>query len=337
MDLSTSYLGLRLPHPFITGASPMVDDLGLVRRLEDAGAAAITMHSLFEEQLSAEQLATWQHLEVHDEAHAEATSYFPRREEFALGPDQYLEQIRRIKAAVAVPVIASLNGTTGRGWTEYARGMEQAGADAIEVNVYHVATDPGVPGTDVEALVLEAARLVRDAVQVPVAVKLSPFFSSIAHLAAELDTGYADGLVLFNRFYQPDIDIDMLDVSPRLRLSDSSELLLRVRWLAILSGRVQASLAASGGVHTVEDAIKAIMAGADVVQLVSVLLRHGPDRLAFLRRELRHWMEEREYESVAQMRGSMNLQRCPDPNAFERGNYIRLLQTWRPSSLSSLR
>jgi len=337
MDLTTSYLGLALPHPFITGASPMVDDLDLVRRLEDAGAAAITMHSLFEEQLSVEQLATWQHLEAHDEAHAEATSYFPRREEFALGPDQYLEQIRRIKAAVGVPVIASLNGTTGRGWTEYARGMEQAGADAIEVNVYHVATDPAVPGRDVEALVVEAARLVRDAVRIPVAVKLSPYFSSVAHLAAELDTGYVNGLVLFNRFYQPDIDIEMLDVNPRLRLSDSSELLLRVRWLAILSGRVRASLAVSGGVHTAEDAIKAIMAGADAVQLVSVLLRHGPDRLASLRRELVHWLEEREYESVAQMRGSMNLLRCPDPSAFERGNYIKLLQTWRPSSLSSLR
>jgi dihydroorotate dehydrogenase (fumarate) len=332
MDLSTTYLGLKLEHPLITGASPLVDHLDMVRRLEDSGAAAITMHSLFEEQLVTEEAATWHHLDEHDEAHAEATSYFPRPDEFALGPDAYLEQLRRIRKAVAIPVIASLNGTTGRGWTEYATRMEQAGAHALELNVYAVATDPLVTGVAIEQRVLEAARLVRAAVSIPIAVKLSPYFSSVANLAASLEAEGVNGLVLFNRFYQPDIDIEMLDVTPRLRLSDPTELLLRVRWLAILAGRVKVSLAASGGVHNAPDAIKAVMAGADAVQLVSVLLHHGPERLIGILRDLRHWMEEHEYESIAQMHASMSLDRCPDPAAFERGNYIKLLQTWRSTA-----
>ncbi|MEZ5420012.1 MAG: dihydroorotate dehydrogenase-like protein [Vicinamibacterales bacterium] len=330
MDLSTTYLGLTLAHPLITGASPLVDDLDTVRRLEDAGAAAITMHSLFEEQIAAERDATWQHLDRHQDGHAEATSYFPRSDEYRLGPDQYLEQIRRIKAAVGVPVIASLNGTTGRGWTEYATAMQAAGADAVELNVYLVATDPRLAGDAIEQRVVDAVTLVRTAVTIPVAVKLSPFFSSIAHLAHRLEVAGADGLVLFNRFYQPDIDIEALDVVSQLRLSDSSELLLRLRWLAILAGRLGTSLACSGGVHTAPDAIKAIMAGADAVQLVSVLLHDGPERLATLRHDLEQWLTEHDYESVAQMRGSMSLDRCPDPAAFERGNYVKLLQTWRP-------
>jgi dihydroorotate dehydrogenase (fumarate) len=330
MDLSTTYLGLPLAHPLITGASPLVDDLDMVRRLEDAGAAAITMHSLFEEQITAERDATWAHRDAHDDGHAEATSYFPRSDEYRLGPDQYLEQIRRIKAAVRVPVIASLNGTTGRGWTEYAAAMQQAGADALELNVYMVATDLQVPGEAIEQQVLEAARLVRAAVTIPVAVKLSPFFSSTAHLAGRLDDAGVNGLVLFNRFYQPDIDIEQLDVVPHLQLSNSSELLLRLRWLAILSGRVRAGLACSGGVHTAADAVKAVMAGAHAVQLVSVLLHDGPERLATLRQDLERWMTDHEYTSVEQMRGSMSLGRCPDPAAFERGNYVKLLQTWRP-------
>jgi len=330
MDLSTTYLGLTLAHPLITGASPLVDDLDVVRRLEDAGAAAITMHSLFEEQITAERDATWQHLDTHEGGHAEATSYFPSSDEYRLGPDQYLEQIRRIKAAVRVPVIASLNGTTGRGWVEYAQAMQQAGADALELNVYMVATDLTVAGAAIEDRVVEAAQLVRSSVSIPVAVKLSPFFSSIAHLAHRLDGAGVNGLVLFNRFYQPDIDIEQLDVVPHLRLSESSELLLRLRWLAILHGRLQGTLACSGGVHTAADAIKAVMAGASAVQLVSVLLHEGPGRIATLRQELARWMIEHEYESVAQMRGSMSLGRCPDPAAFERGNYVKLLQTWRP-------
>jgi dihydroorotate dehydrogenase (fumarate) len=329
MDLSTTYLGLPLAHPLITGASPLVDNLDLVRRLEDAGAAAITMHSLFEEQLTLEAAAVWRSMDAHADAHAEAASYFPHAHEYPLGPDQYLEQIRRIKAAVRVPVFASLNGASAEGWTSYASQIEQAGADALELNVYLLATDPERSGAEVEARVLEIARAVRAQVRIPIAMKLSPYYSSVAHLAAALDQVGINGLVLFNRFYQPDIDIETLTVAPHLRLSDPSELLLRVRWLAILAGRVRASLAASGGVHDAGDVIKAVMAGAHAVQLVSALLIGGPERLASLRRALAAWMTDHEYSSVAEMRGSMSLAHCPDPMAFERGNYMRILQTWR--------
>jgi dihydroorotate dehydrogenase (fumarate) len=329
MDLSTHYLGLNLAHPLMTGASPLVDRLDLVKRLEDAGVSAITMHSLFEEQIAMEQRATIRHMEVHSESFAEALTYFPNPEDYALGPDQYLEQLQRVKAVVDVPVIASLNGATGHGWVEYAKLIEQAGADALELNVYFLATDPAETGVAIEARLLGIVRSVKEVVHIPIAVKLSPFFSSLSHLAAQLDGAGADGLVLFNRFYQPDIDIDALEVSPRLLLSDSSELLLRVRWLAILAGRVRGSLAVSGGVHTGTDAIKALMAGASGVQLVSAILHHGPDRVKRIREEMVRWMEDHEYTSVQQMIGSMSLLRCPDPAAFERANYTRILQTWR--------
>ena len=329
MDLSTTYLGLHLPHPFMPGASPLVDDLGTVRQLEDAGAAAIIMHSLFEEQITRDQLETIHSMEVHAESFPEAVSYFPRPHEYTLGPDQYLEQIHRIKAAVAIPVIASLNGVTASGWFEYARSIEQAGADGVELNMYYVATDAQESGQMVEHRLLEVVRAIKAAVRIPIAVKLSPFFSSLAHIAHELDSLGADGLVIFNRFYQPDIDIEELDVVPSLRLSDSSELLLRLRWLAILSGRVRASLAVTGGVHTHLDAIKAIMTGADAVQMVSALLAGGPRQLRTIREQMVGWMEEHEYESLRQMHGSMSLQRSPDPSAFERANYVRILQSWR--------
>jgi len=328
MNLETTYLGLRLPHPLMPGASPLVDDLGMVRRLEDAGAAAIVMHSLFEEQL--EQQAHVAHAAASLGQHAEALSYFPAEDEFRLGPDRYLEQIRRIKAAVAVPVIGSLNGTTASGWLDYAKLIAEAGADALELNVYHVATDPSERGADVEARVFDVLRAVKAAVRIPVCVKLSPFYSSVANLAGQLDDLGADGLVLFNRFYQPDLDVEALDVVPRLALSDSSELLLRLRWLAVLSGRVRASLAVSGGVHDGLDALKAVMAGAHAVQMVSALLLHGPEHLATVRAALAQWLEEHEYESLAQAQGSLGLQRCPDPQAFERANYLRILQSWRP-------
>ena len=329
MDLTTRYLGLDLPHPLMTGASPMVDRLDLVKRLEDAGAAAITMHSLFEEQIAMEQRATLHHIEVHAESFAEALSYFPNPEDYNLGPQEYLEQIRRIKAMVDLPVIASLNGATGRGWVDYAKLMEEAGANAIELNVYFLATDLDEPGTTLEERVVAIARSVKQAVRVPVAVKLSPYFSSVANVAKRLDAVGVDGIVVFNRFYQPDIDVEALEVAPRLRLSDPSELLLRVRWLALLSGRVKADLCCSGGVHSGQDVIKAMMAGAKGVQLVSTLLHHGPDQLTKIRQELERWMEDHEYESIKQMTGSMNLLRCPDPAAFERANYTRILQTWR--------
>lgn len=330
MDLSTTYLGFRLPHPLMPGASPLVDDLDTVRRLADAGAPAIVMHSLFEEQILQDQLATFYHTETPAESFAEALSYFPRPGEFALGPEQYLAQIERIKRIVDVPVIASLNGVSLGGWVEYARRMRDAGADALELNVYYMAADPRETAAEVERRAVDILRAVKQAVTIPVAVKLSPFFSSLAHFAAELDAAGADGLILFNRFYQPDIDVETLEVTPRLELSANSELLLRLRWLAVLSCQVRASLAASGGVHTGLDAIKSVMAGAGAVQMVSALLRRGPEYLRIVRREMEQWMEEHDYKSLDQMRGSMNLARCPNPGAFERANYMRILQTWRP-------
>ncbi|HQX82057.1 MAG TPA: dihydroorotate dehydrogenase-like protein [Vicinamibacterales bacterium] len=329
MDLSTTYLGFRLPHPLIPGASPLASDFDTIRRLEDAGAAAIVLPSLFEEQISADALGTEHHMLAHEGSHAEAESYFPLAEEFAMGPDRYLEHVRRVSNAVQVPVIGSLNGTSPEGWLDYARLIQDAGADALELNFYHVATDPKQDGAALEQRLLDVVRAVKTHVRIPVAIKLSPFYSSFANVAHQLDEAGANGLVLFNRFYQPDIDPDALDAVPRLQLSDSGDLLLRLRWLAILSGRVRASLAATGGVHTCIDAVKAVMAGAHAVQMVAALLLHGPSHLAKIRRELSHWLEVREYESLEQAQGSMSLLRCPNPEAFERGNYMKILQTWR--------
>lgn len=328
MDLTTHYLGLTLKSPLMPGASPMVDDLDLVRRLEDSGAGAIVMHSLFEEQVSGETLATIYHMELYADSYGEALSYFPRADEFALGPDQYLDQIRKIKKAVSIPVIGSINGVTPGGWIDYARQIEEAGADALELNTYFVATDAQESGFAVETRLLDVVAAVIDKVNIPVAVKVSPFFSSLANFVYKLDAAGADGLILFNRFYQPDIDIELLEVKPTLKLSDSSELLLRLRWLAILSRQISASLCCSGGIHTGRDAIKAIMAGAEGVQVVSALLRHGPEYLLTLRKEIEQWMEENSYTGLRQMRGSMSLSRCPDPAAFERANYMRTLHSW---------
>lgn len=330
MDLRTTYLGFELPHPFLPGASPLVDDLDMVRRLEDAGAAAIVMHSLFEEQLVSEQVATHGLLEESAESFGEATSYLPNPVDFTLGPDKYLEQLLRIKHAVEVPVIGSLNGTTAGGWLEYAGMIQQAGADALELNVYRLATDPERSGEELEREVVEMVREVKEMVKIPLAVKLSPFYTSLAHFACRLSEAGADGLVVFNRFYQPDLDIEELDVARTLRLSDSSELLLRLRWLAILYGQVGgASLAVTGGVHTAVDAMKAVMAGADAVQVVSLLLRNGPEALTGLLAGVERWLEEHEYESIAQARGSLSLEHCPDPSWYERVNYMQILESWR--------
>jgi dihydroorotate dehydrogenase (fumarate) len=329
MNLSTRYLGLDLRHPFMPGASPLVDDIDAVRRLEDAGAAAIVMHSLFEEQIEHQREGLDQQLLVHAHASAEAASYFPEPAAFALAPDRYLEQVARIKAQVAVPVIASLNGTTPQGWLNYAHLIEQAGADALELNFYHVATDLFEDGASVERRVVDIVAVLKETIAIPLAVKLSPFYSSLPHLALQLDRIGADGLILFNRFYQPDIDPEALETVPALRLSTSTELPLRLRALAILSGRLNASLALSGGVHDPIDAVKAVMAGAHAVQLVSLLLRNGPPALARIVRAFEAWGEEHEYDSVSQMCGSMSLSRCPNPEAFERGNYVRILQSWR--------
>jgi len=329
MDLSTTYLGFSLPHPFMPGASPMVDNLDTVRRLEDAGAAAIVMHSLFEEQLAGEHLAHAVYTMGSADSFPEALSYFPRAGDFALGPDEYLEQLRRIKAAVRVPVIASLNGCDWGGWLAYARLLAQAGADALELNVYELGSDPRESAAAIENRLVSMVRSVRGNVRIPIAVKLSPYYTALAHLAGELERAGADGLVLFNRFYQADLDIEELEVTPTLRLSDSAELLLRVTWLAVLSPHARGSLAVSGGVHNAVDALKAVMAGAHAVQMVSALLRNGPEHLRRVRDATAEWLEQHEYESLRQMRGSMNLHRCPNPRAMTRANYVDVLHSWR--------
>jgi dihydroorotate dehydrogenase (fumarate) len=328
MDLSTTYLGLKLPHPLMPGASPLVDDLDTVRRLEDAGAAAIVMHSLFEEQVERSELGMVHGVLVDDPEAPEALAQFPRPEDFPLGPDEYLEQLRRIKATVGVPVSASLNGTTRGGWLRYAQLIEEAGADALELNMSHVSADARDSGADVERRLLEVVRQVRWKVTLPIAVKLSPFYSSLPHVASALDQLGVNGLVLFNRFYQPDIDPEMLLAVPKLTLSTPEELTLRLRWIAILYGRVEASLAASGGVHTGLDVVKTILAGAHAVQVVSALLTRGPAHLVQLRKELARWLEVHDYESLRHAQGELSLIRCAEPEAFERGNYLRILQTW---------
>jgi dihydroorotate dehydrogenase (fumarate) len=330
MKLATTYLGLKLKHPLMAGASPMVDDMGMVKRLEDAGASAIVMHSLFEEQITREEMGTIMDMQLSANTSAEALSYFPQPDEFRLGPEKYLEQIRRIKAAVAVPVIASLNGTTPAGWLHHGKLMQEAGADALELNVYYIPTDAKESAADVEKRTLDIVKVVKSEVTIPVSVKLSPFFSALAHFAVELEAAGADGLVLFNRFFQPDINIEELMAEPSLQLSSPADLLLRLRWLAVLHGHVKGSLAVTGGVHDGIGALKAVMAGADAVQMVSALLIHGPERMAQTLATMTEWLEEHEYESLAQARGSMSLLKSPNPQAFTRANYMRILNGWKP-------
>ena len=329
MDLRAEYLGLKLAHPVIAGAGPLTDSVDGVKRLEDAGAAAIVLRSLFEEQITREQISEHFALDSHADSAAEAATYFPSPQAFVLGPFEYLDHVRRARAAVRVPVIASLNGATPGGWIEYARLMEQAGADALELNLYRMPTDAGTTGERIERDAVETVRAVKSAVAIPVAVKLSPFYTAFANVAGALDRAGADGLVLFNRFYQPDIDPAELTTTRMLHLSDSSELRLRLHWIAILSGRVRASLAVTGGVHTALDVVKATMAGAHVTQTVSALLLRGPEHLRTLIADLEAWLDEHEWDSLARMRGNMNLARVPDPDAYERANYMLILQSWR--------
>jgi dihydroorotate dehydrogenase (fumarate) len=329
MDLTTTYLGLKLKNPLMPGASPLVDKLDNVRRLEDAGAAAIVMHSLFEEQITSQQLAEFSHTEAPAESFSEATSYFPRMEDYALGPDRYLEQISKIKRMVDIPVIGSLNGTSLGGWTKHAQLIEQAGADALELNVYYIATDPAENSSTVESRTLYVLQAVLDSVNIPVAIKLSPHYSALASFARDIDSLGAAGLVLFNRFYQPDIDIETLEATHRLDLSNSTELRLRLRWTAILHDQIKADIAVSGGVHSTEDIIKSVMCGANAVQLVSSLLKYGPSHIGTLLNDLKTWLEEHHYDSISQMRGSMSMRHCPDPSVFERANYLRVLQLWK--------
>lgn len=329
MNLTTTYLGLKLANPLIPGASPLVDNMDSVRRLQDAGAPAFVMHSLFAEQLEGNQVAFDRHIVRWQDNFAEATTMFPDTGDYVLGPDEYLDRLAVIKRITGLPVIASLNGTQLGSWLAYAQLLEEAGADAIELNTYFLATQRGVTGAELEQRVVEIARSVRGAVKIPVAVKLSPFYTSVAHLAGWLEREKLDGLVLFNRFFQPEIDIESLEVRPHLDLSTPEDLGLRLRWLALLRDQVKLSLACSGGVHRPEDVVKALLAGADAVQVVAALLKHGPGQLAVLRAGLMRWMEEHEYESVCQVRGALSLRNCPDPEAYERGNYLRSVQLWR--------
>lgn len=332
MDLTTRYLGLELPHPLMPGASPLADDLDSVRRLEDAGAAAIVMRSLFEEQLAAEQLATVSHYEGISDAFAEAHSYLPAPEEFALGPDEYLTQLLAIRGAVDLPIIASLNGVEGGYWLQYAQLIAEAGADALELNVFDIETDAETSGARLEERLLQMVRRLSSQIEIPITIKLSPFYTAFLNLASKIRQQGGDGLVIFNRFFQADLDLEELEVERQLRLSTSNELPLRLRWLAILSGKLEGlSLAVTGGVHTAEDAVKALACGADVVQVVSALMIHGPEALVGLRQGIADWLEEHEYDSLDQLRGSMNVARCPDPTIYERANYIHLLHSLRPA------
>jgi dihydroorotate dehydrogenase (fumarate) len=329
MKLATEYLGLNLKNPIVAGAGPLSHDVATIRRLEDAGAAAVVLPSLFEEQILLEKQARETHVEAHTEAFSEASSFLPEVDDFDKSCDEYLALIVEAKEAVGIPIIASLNGITPGGWVAHARLIEQAGANALELNYYDLPSDPDETGYDVEGRALELVRAVRDEVKIPLAVKLSPFFSSLPNFARNLTAWGANGLVLFNRFYQPDIDIEELDVKPALELSTPSELRLRLRWLAILSSRLHTSYAATGGVHSGRDAVAAIMAGATVVQVVSCLLRNGPEHLSVILADFTDWLDTHDYESVRQLRGAMNLKHSPDPTGFERANYLRILQGWK--------
>jgi dihydroorotate dehydrogenase (fumarate) len=329
MNLATEYLGLTLRNPLVVGASPYCDNTYIARQLQDAGAAAIVMRSLFEEQIDAEQRASLHHIETPAESNAESISFFPSYTEYQLAPDHYLRQLEHLRSMLTIPIIGSLNGCRPGGWTSYAQRFESAGANAIELNLYQLVTSPAMSADDVEADMLETVSSVVSSVKIPVSVKLSPFHTSPAQFVAALEHAGARGVVLFNRFYQPDFNLEDLEVLPQLKLSDPSELLLRLRWLAIISPVLRGSLAASGGVHSTEDVVKALLAGAHAVQVVSVLLRNGPRYLSTMLAGLQNWLTDHGYESVDQLRGTMNLKRCPDPSAFERANYIRILQSWR--------
>jgi dihydroorotate dehydrogenase (fumarate) len=336
-DLSTSYLGRRLHSPLVASASPLSRAIDGIRRLEDAGAAAVVLYSLFEEQLREEEMDLDYHLNAGTESFSESLTYFPQPGEFHTGPEGYLDHIRQAKAAVKIPIIASLNGCTLGGWTKFAGEVERAGADAIECNLYSIPTDPRLTAADVENSYLDIVRAVKDTVTIPVAVKLSPFFSNLSHFARCLEDAGADALVLFNRFYQPDIDLEELEIRPNVLLSTQQALRLPLTWIGILHGRVRAALAATGGVHSAADVVKLLMVGANVTMLCSSLLRHGVNHLRHVERELRDWMEEHEYESVAQMQGSMSQLHCPDPSAFERAQYMRAVKSMQHIQLAGWR
>jgi dihydroorotate dehydrogenase (fumarate) len=333
MDLSTKYLGMTLKHPLVPSASPLSETLDGIRRMEDAGAAAVVMYSLFEEQINAESHHLDHYLSYGIDSFAEALNYFPNMETFKVGPDEYLNLINRAKQSTDIPIIGSLNGVSSGGWIDYATRIEEAGADALELNIYYIPTDPSLTGTEVEQMYIDVVRDVKGTVKIPVAVKISPYFSSTANMAKKLVDAGADSLVMFNRFYQPDFDLEELEVVPRVSLSSPQTihaLRLPLRWIAILYGQVQADLALTGGIHSHEDALKGLMAGANVTMMASELLRNGVNRIGEVLADMQQWMEEHEYESVNQMQGSMSQKHVAEPAAFERANYMKVLQSWRP-------
>jgi dihydroorotate dehydrogenase (fumarate) len=329
MELTTTYMGIPLRSPLVPSASPLSEKVDNIRRMEEAGAGAVVLHSLFEEQLAIERIAFHHYLETHNDTFYEAAGFFPRPPKFHVGPDAYLEHIRRAKELVDIPLIASLNCTSVGSWIEYAKEIEQAGADGLELNIFYIPTDLNLAPGEVEQQYVEIVRAVMSCVELPVAVKLSPFFSNLAYTANRLDAEGVAALVLFNRFYQPDIDLRTREVHPHLTLSTSESMRLPLRWIALLYGKVRAEFAASGGVHNGRDAIKLIMAGASVAMLCSALLRHGIEHLSVIEQEMLDWMEEYEYESVEEMQGCMSYRNVSDPSSFERAHYVRGLQSYR--------
>ena len=329
MDLTTTYLGLKLRTPLVCSASPLSETLDGIKKMEDAGASAVVLSSLFEEQLAQERDELIQRLTENTNAFSEAQSFFPAVGDFHWGPEAYLDHIRKAKKAVKIPVIGSLNGTSLGGWTSYAKEIQKAGADALELNIYYIPTNPAVSGAEVEQTHIEILKAVRKVVSIPVAVKIGPYFSNVASLAKRLDEAGAGALVLFNRFYQPDFDLDKLEVRPNLLLSTPQALRLPLHWTAVLHGRIKADIAATSGVHAASDALKLLMAGANVTMLCSALYKFGIGHIRAMETELVRWMEEREYKSVSQMRGSMSQLKCSDPSAFERQQYIRTLTTYK--------
>jgi dihydroorotate dehydrogenase (fumarate) len=328
-DLTTNYLGLTLKNPLVPSASALSNKIDNIKKMEDAGASAIVLESLFEEQIRMDTEDFETGLEAGVESFAEALSYFPKPTEYRLGPETYIEHVAKAKAAVQIPIIASLNGASTGGWTQYAKEIQKAGADALELNIYYIPTDLDLPGAEVEQTYLDILREVKKSVTVPVAVKLSPFFSNMGNMARRLDEAGADALVLFNRFYQPDINLENLEIEHSILWSTPQARRLPLRWIAILYGRIKAQLAATSGIHNAQDVIKMLMAGASVTQLCSVLYKQGLDQIKSIEREMVRWMEEHEYDSVKQMQGSLSQKNCPDPSAFERAQYMRALSIYK--------
>lgn len=335
MDLSTHYMGLTLKNPIVPSASPLSETVDSIRRLEDVGAAAVVMYSLFEEQINFDARWLDHQLSYTADSFPEAPNFFPRMEDYNTGPEEYLNLIRKAKEAVDIPVIGSLNGVSNGGWIEYAQRMQGAGADALELNTYYIPASIYVGGAEVERMYLDVVDAVKRSIQIPVAVKISPYFSSTANMAFQLAEAGADALVMFNRFYQPDFDLEQLEVVPNLVLSTSHELRLPLRWVAMLYGRVKTDFAITSGVHTYQDVLKGLMAGANVTMMASELLKYGIERISVVLDELTQWMEQHEYQSVAQMRGSMSQINVAEPVAFERANYMKTIQSWRHDAVGS--